>query len=218
MSDADKAAADTAAPDTNTAASEKDAEKTPNVGEPEWLPKRLEQAKRSADAETLKALGVDSLDAAKAAIAKAKELEESKKSEIEKFSDKVKALEPEAKRAVELHAKLTKYADAELAKLSDEQRAAVLAIVGEDKTRILDTVDALRPTWAAKTAEATKADEKTKPLPQPANTSASGKAPQPASDPVTNHRATWEALKQSNPFQAAQYLSQHEFEIFPPQA
>lgn len=206
MSDATTAPSGTAAPETTTNAAPP-AEKSPNVGEPEWLPKRIEQAKRSAEAEALKTLGVDSFEAAKAAIAKARELEESKKSEIEKFAEKVKSLEPEAKKAVALAARLDKYADAELAKLSEAQKAAVLAIAGDDKGSALDAIEALRPTWNSQ-ADAPK------PLPAPASTAVATAPPPAAAAPVTNHRATWEALKETNPFLAAQYLSAHEFEIF----
>jgi hypothetical protein len=212
MSDATKAAEGTAAPETTTPPAATEVKDKPaNVGDPDWLNDRLDRAKKSRDAETLKALGVDSFDAAKAAIAKAKQLEEASKSEIEKFAEKVKSLEPAAKKAAELEAKIAKYADAELAKLTDEQKAAVAAIVGDDKARALDTIEALRPTWAAKPAE--KADA-TKALPPPAKTTASGAPPAASTTTNVDHKAIYERLKTEHPMKAAQYALQHATEIY----
>jgi flagellar motility protein MotE (MotC chaperone) len=182
---------------------------TPTASEPDWLPKRLEQAKRSATDEALKALGVDSLDTAKATIAKAKALEESQKSELQKLNERIAALEPSAKKAAELAEVVGKHADSELAKLSEEQRAAVLAIAGDDKARALATVEALRPTWV-KAAPAAPP-----PPPAPANTAAATAAPTGGTVPTVNHKATWEALKATNPMYAAQYLRTHSADIFP---
>ncbi len=218
MSDANGAAPDTAAPE-KTKADDKQPDRPANVGEPDWLNDRLARAsasaKKSAEAEALKLLGVSSFDEAKASIAKAKELEESKKTEIEKFADKVKALEPVAKRSSELEEKLTRYADAEMARLTDEQKAAVTRIVGDDKTRILDTIEALRPTWVAKTEES-KTDEKepAKKLPAPAKTTASGAPPKGADPEVIDHKAVYERLKEENPMKAARYGLLHASDIY----
>lgn len=172
------------------------------------LNERLARAKKSAIEDALKDLGVENVEAAKAAIAKARELEESKKSEIEKFSERVKALEPEAKRASELSAKLAKYADAELAKLTEAQRDAVVAIAGDDKARALDTIEALRPTWMAPIAAPSNA------LPAPAKTTASGPAPAATSTPSVDHKAIYEALKAEHPMKAAQYALLHSRDIY----
>jgi translation initiation factor IF-2 len=163
---------------------------TPTASEPDWLPKRLEQAK--------------------ATIAKAKALEESQKSELQKLNERIAALEPTAKKAADYEQVIAKHADAELAKLTDEQRAAVLAIAGDDKARALSTVEALRPTWV-KAAPAAPA-----PPPPPANTAAATAAPTGGLVPTVNHKATWEALKATNPMYAAQYLRAHSADIFPP--
>jgi hypothetical protein len=172
------------------------------------LNERLARAKRSALDEALKELGVDNLEAAKGAVAKARELEEAKKSEIEKFSEKVKALEPEAKKAKDLSDRLARYADAELSKLTEPQKAAVLAIAGEDKARALDTIEALRPTWAAAPAAASAT------LPAPAKTTASGPAPAATAAPTIDHKAVYEALKAEHPMKAAQYALAHSRDIY----
>ena len=172
------------------------------------LNERIARAKRSAIEDALKEFGVGSIDDAKAAIAKARELEEAKKSEIEKFSERVKALEPEAKRAAELTARLAKYADAELAKLTEAQRDAVLAIAGEDKARALETIEALRPTWSAPVAAPSTA------LPAPAKTTASGAAPAATTTPTVDHKAVYEALKKEHPMKAARYGLLHAADIY----
>lgn len=183
-----------------------------DASEPAWLPGRIEQAKRSAQADALKALGVDSLDAAKAAIAKARELEEASKTEIQRLSEKALALEPLAKRAAELDATVARYADAELSKLSEAQRAAVTAIAGDDKARALATIDALRPTWAAAPAAPTAASA---PIPAPANTSQVPAPKAATASAGVDHKATYEAMRTTNPVKAAQYLAAHSRAIFP---
>jgi hypothetical protein len=172
---------------------------------PAWLPERIEQAKRSAMAETLKALGVADVESAKVAIAKARELEEASKSEIQKLADRLASVEPQATRARDLEERLSRFADAELSKLSENQRAAVMRIAGDDKARALDTIEALRPTWSSQSQSAPSA-----PLPAPASTAQ--QAPPTPAKPSNgiDHRATYEALKAQNPVMAAAYRQQHQ--------
>jgi hypothetical protein len=208
MSDANQAAEGTTAP----AATDSTIATPPAAPiEPDWLPGRLDRAKQAARAEVLKELGAESLDAAKARIAAAKALEDSQKSELQRLNERIAALEPSAAKVAELQAVVAAHADAELAKLTEEQRAAVAAIAGDDKARALATVEALRPTWV-KAAPAAPP-----PTPPAANTAAAGAAPTGAPVPTVNYRATWEALKAANPIQAAQYLERYQADIFPPQ-
>jgi len=208
MSDAIQAAEGITAPATATEIASIAPTATPS--EPNWLPERLERAKQAARAEILKDLGAESLDAAKARIVAAKAAEDAQKSELQRLTERIAALEPSAAKVAELQAVVAQHADAELAKLTDEQRAAVTAIAGDDKARALATVEALRPTWA-KAAPAAPA-----PPPPPANTAAAGAAPTGANVPTVNHKATWEALKSANPIAAAQYLDFYQADIFPP--
>lgn len=206
MSEATETVADTAAPAVETVPIASTAkEESPN-----WLPMRLEQAKRSALTEAHKTLGVESLDQAKALIEKARTLEEQSKSDIQKLTERLSALEPVAAKTAALQERLERQADAALASLTEAQRAAVLAIAKDDKTAALDTIEALRPTWAA------MAPAPPAPLPAPAKTTAATAAP-PAIAPtaVTNHRATYDALKAENPLAAAQYLNAYAKQIFP---
>lgn len=208
MSDANQAAAGTTAPDTAETTNIAAPPAAPS--EPTWLPDRLERAKQAERAAVLRELGAESLDAAKARIASAKALEDSQKSEMQRLNERIAALEPSAKKALDLEAVVSKHADAELAKLTEEQRAAVTAIAGDDKARALATVEALRPTWV-------KAAPAAAPPPPPANTASAGAAPTGANVPTVNHKATWEAIRARNPIAGAQYLEAHQAEIFPPQ-
>lgn len=182
---------------------------------PAWLPERIEQAKRAATADALKALGVDSIDAAKAAVSKARELEEASKTELQRYADKVSALEPMAKRAADLEATIGRIADVEVSRLTEEQRSAVAAIAGDDKARVLATIEALRPTWNKPQASAPNAPA---PIAAPANT-AQKPPPSPNASAVSgvDHAATYQALKAENPVMAAAYLSQHQRAIYPSQ-
>jgi hypothetical protein len=180
---------------------------------PKWFGPRVEQAKRSATNEILKTLGVESVDAAKAAVEAAKKLEEQRKSDVEKLTERLSSLEPKATRASALEERLGRMADSALAGLTEAQRSAVLAIAKDDKTAVLDTIEALRPTWAALAAPAVAA-----PLPAPAKTTAATAAPATASPSAsTDYRATYEALKAENPLAAAQFLNLHSRQIFPGQ-
>jgi TolA-binding protein len=211
MSEATEQVADTAAPAVETANITQTAPTEP----PNWLPMRLEQAKRSALAEAQKALGVESLEQAKALIEKAKTLEEQRKSDVEKLTERVTSLEPKASRASALEERLGRMADAALAGLTEAQRAAVLAIAKDDKTAALDTIEALRPTWAALAAPAAAPPA---PLPAPAKTTAATAAPATTGPSAgTDYRATYEAMKAENPLAAAQFLNLHSRQIFPGQ-
>lgn len=209
MSEATEPVADTAAPAVETANITQTAPTEP----PNWLPMRLEQAKRSALAEAHKALGVESIEQAKALIEQARKLEEQRKSDVEKLTERLSSLEPKATRASALEERLGRMADSALAGLTEAQRSAVLAIAKDDKTAVLDTIEALRPTWAALAAPAVAA-----PLPAPAKTTAATAAPATASPSAsTDYRATYEALKAENPLAAAQFLNLHSRQIFPGQ-
>src|ERR1700722_12163706 len=59
-----------------------------DTSDPKWLGQRIAQAKESATKETLKALGVESLDDAKARIAAAKTAEDAGKTQAQKDADR----------------------------------------------------------------------------------------------------------------------------------
>lgn len=193
----------------------------PVQSEPEWLPQRLERAKASAQSDMLRALGVQSVDDAKALVDAARKLEEERKTEAQRTAERIAALEPKAKQADDLASKLGRYADAELGKLSESQRAAVLAIAGEDRARALDVIEALRPTWASAAAsvEVAQHQQVAAPRPPPASTSAATVAQSgaPAQSAQVDHKAEYERIRGINPVLASQYLLAHVTEIYPAQ-
>lgn len=191
----------------------------PAPQEPEWLPQRLERAKASAQSDLLRSLGVQSVDDAKALVEAARKLENERKTEAERFAEKLAALEPRAKQAEDYARKLGAYADAELSKLSEAQRAAVLGIVGDDKTRVLDTIEVLRPTWAVAPPVAPQqqapAQVAAPQRPPPASTSGATVHPSGAISPQqVDHRAEYERIKATHPVAAALYLVEHSTEIY----
>lgn len=178
---------------------------------PNWLPMRLEQAKRSALSEAQKALGVESLDQAKALIEKARTLEEQSKSDIQKLTEKLSALEPAATKSKVLEERLARMAESELSKLTEAQRAAVMALAKDDKTAALDAIDVLRPTWSQHASQSAPA-----PLPAPAKTTAAAAAPAAIEQQgKTDHSAIYAAMKAENPMAAAQYLNRYARQIYP---
>src|SRR6478736_679945 len=68
---------------------------------PDWLPARLEQAKRAAQLETAKQLGFESIEEAEAFTKRAREAAEAAKSADEKQADRLRSLEAEAKKGEE---------------------------------------------------------------------------------------------------------------------
>lgn len=142
------AAAPPAAPAANAAPP---VEEPPQEGkEPGWLKDRLARAEKAA----LKRLGVDSEDEAKAALAAHKAKQEEAKSIELKRVEAEQALAAERSRATSLLSVVQSQADAEMAKITPAQQAAVIALAGDDPAKRLSTIIALRPTWAAPVAPA----------------------------------------------------------------
>lgn len=193
----------TATPTVTVPAPAPAAAAAPTPADPAWLPERLQRAQQAA----LREAGFATLDEAKAAKAAL----DATKSEAERTADRIRQLEPAAARAEAQAATIARYAEAELRKLSEPQRAAVIAIAGDDKARALDVIEQLRPTWAGEPAQSAQASAA---LPAalpatPAAASAPGRTAPPAAGTSSevNPRAHWQSLRASNPFAAAAYLS-----------
>lgn len=186
---------------------EKPAE-TKSQGEPEWLPKRLEQAKSSAQSELLKTLGFASAEDVKAQLEELAKFKESQLTEQERVAKRLAELEPQAQRTVQLEETLGQYAARELSTLTESQSEAVKEIAGEDPSLVLRTIERLKPTWAS--AEPAKPPEA-----PPAKTTAQASGPPDTGhqSPV-DHAAEYRRLKTTNPFAAASYLRTHRSEIF----
>lgn len=179
--------------------------------EPAWLAGRLQRERETAMKQFLSELGVADVKDAKAGLKALKEAERAKMSEVEQLRTRLAELEPMAPKLTAYQEALSVHAKAEVEKLTEGQRAAVIAISGEDPAAQLKAIATLRPTWVSAPAPA--------PAPAaPANTAPPAAAPAPASAPSpTNHRAVYESLKMKNPIEAAIYLQRHGREIYPNQ-
>lgn len=205
----------------------------------EQLKQRLDEerakAEKRAREDLLKQIGFSSVDEASAAAKAARDAAEAQKSELQRLMDAARAAQEAAdahkKRLDALEPVVKARAESEYSRLSDEQRAAVDRLAGEDAAQRLRVIETLSPTWAraAATAPVTAptaapapapapAPGILPPLPPPASTSAAGGAPPSVGAPVpTNHKAQYESLRANNPAAAALYLAKHHKNIFPTQ-
>jgi len=180
--------------------------KSKDEGDPEWLPQRLEQARRAM----LRDLGMENVDDAKMAMAELKKRRESELSEIDQLKSRLEELEPKAGERDTLRNLVEAQAVASLGVLTEIQRKAVLDISGEDPASQLKTIERLAPTWHSAEVEKKQADALSAPVPPPANTHQNSQAPKPANgEMTTNHLATYESLQERNPFAASQYYLKH---------
>lgn len=181
-----------------------------------WLKPRLEAAAERATKRVLQDLGLDSTETGKAAVAELRKRREAEMTEQQRLQARIAELEPLAAEVAPLRKAVADRATVEMAALTAAQQASIRAIAGDDASRQLSTIEALRPTWAiaapaAAPATATPAPPApvapAAPLPAPATTTAPP-APAPAATQVQDDPlARWDALKNSNPvLAAAHYL------------
>lgn len=172
----------------------------------EQLSARLQEERQKAEKKAAEKfaseLGVP-IDVAKAAIARAKELEAANLSELEKKDRRIAELE--AANAVARIEGAKPYAEAALKSLSDEQRQDVIELAGDDPVKQIRAVEKMRPLWdkaakaealaAAKAAESAE-PPKPKPLPAPAHTAPQGGTPPvPGSTTTVDHLAEYERIQ-----------------------
>lgn len=201
----------------------------PQERDPNWLNERIAKAKTSTEKSLLRELGVDSLDDAKKAITALQAQRDAEKTASEKAAEYETALKAERARIASLTEAVAAHANAQLAALTDEQRAAVTAIAGEDPAAQLKTLEALRPTWkqaapATQVASATQVatppagapppagatPPATPPVPPPADTAPAPNAPKDSSNiSPADPKATYVELKKTNPVLAARYAFAH---------
>jgi len=192
----------------------------PAADEPTWLAGRLEREKRSAARSALEALGIDpdNADDAKAALEAHRAATEAQKSEVQKLTEANAALQLRANRADELEGAVATSAEAALATLTDQQRAAVKALAGDDVAKVTNTIAMLRPTWAAAPADPAQPPAAPAATP-PADTAPGRTAPSDnaAGDPPDLH-AQYVALKSTDPFAASRLMRKHGYGITVPPA
>jgi hypothetical protein len=185
----------------------------PGQSDPDWLNKRIRQAKENGGKErvdeVLKELGVASIADARAKISAAQAAEDAKKTEIEKKDERIRALEADASRVKSLTDVVTQRATAELATLTDAQRELVMATAGDDPAKQLATIDLVR-----KAAPAPAGSPAKQPVPAPASTTAAGAAPTPATPSNPDKKAVLESLERTNPMAAAHYALRNERELY----
>lgn len=179
--------------------------------EPAWLADRLDRERRAV----LKALGVEKVDDAKAALDAYKQAQDAAKTEAEKTAERIAALTRASARADELEEIAKSRVAYELGRLTPEQQAAVSAIAGTDAAAQLKAITALTPTWAASAPPAAAPPAA---APPPATSAPPPVAPPPAGQQVSgvDHKAEYQRLKATNPIAAGAYLNAHSREIYPP--
>ena len=167
--------------------------------EPHWLNARLERERAS----TLKKAGFETLEEAQASASELKAKREAEKTAADKAAEALSRAKRAESSEKDLKEAVSEYAARQLVGLSEDQKAAVVAIAGGDAALQLKAIAALQPTWAKPEApvkpEAAKAVDTAPPANAPSQTATS----------ETNHRAQYESLRKSNPFAAALYGAAH---------
>lgn len=192
---------------------------------PEALKARLDSAKEQARREMLAELGVTDTKDAKAALAELKKRQDAEKTETERLAARVAELEGKAAKAEHATQVASRRAAAELATLTEAQRAYVSKTAGDDPLRQLETIDSMReaglltttPAAAPAPAPAPAAPAAATPPAPLGSTAPAPSAPAPGQTSPVDHAAVYRSLKQSNPFAASAYLQQHQRQIFPSQ-
>lgn len=173
---------------------------------PHWLDARLERERKAV----LRDLGVEDVEAAKAALAELAAKREGEKSAAQRAAELDAALKAERETVGAMRDALNAFASGAMAALSEAQRAAVTAVAGDDPAKQVRTIEAMRPTWAASAA----APEAPAPPSPPADTAPARGAPSDGggvSPPDT--RAVYDELRKTNPIIAARYAQANGLHI-----
>lgn len=183
---------------------------------PAWLTNLLDRTRDKATKSLLTELGIDaSTDPAKAAEV-IRNWQNSQKDEKTRLKEQVDALAPKATKLTEYEAEFAELARVEMAKLTDDQRAAVTAIAGDNPLGQVRAIRTLRPTWtAAPPAPPAPPGQRppAPPLRPPANTGTPPSAPNPANVSQPDHLAVYESLQAANPMKASRYYERFRTQI-----
>lgn len=179
---------------------------------PEALKARLEAAEASGQRKLLESLGIKEAAELKTLIDEKHKRDEAAKSLEQRAAEQATALEAERARGAALIATIKARADVEIAALTDAQRAAVAAIAGDDASKQLAAIDALKPTWGSQSAPAVQAPSA--PAAQSTTTPRASAPAEAGTVAMADARATFERLKVENPFAAAQFARRHAGSLF----
>lgn len=182
------------------------------------LKARLEQAKRSATRELLEAIGVEGIDDAKQALEKYREYQQAQKTELERARDEASRHAADAGKVGRYRSVLQQRVDAELSELSDSERAAVAKLGGDDPAGVLDAIDTLRSGGMLAVRREQSRQDAAPPAP-PATTATAPAPSAPGAQPesaTADHRQTYRALREQNPFAAAAYGLRNPGRVFAP--
>jgi len=199
-----------AAPAATPAAAPPAAPAVPEV-DPVWLKARLERERASGVKDALKASGFASVEDAKTAADAAKATADANKTATERAAELKAQLDAKTSEAAALGVAANEWAGRMMGGLTEAQRTAVKAIAGDDPSLQMKTISALQPTWSAQdaavaTATAEAAAKAAAAAPTTvANTAPTAGAPSGAAPVLPPERATYESIKATNPFAAAQY-------------
>jgi hypothetical protein len=159
------------------------------------LDERLERERM----KVLRALGVETEEDAKAALADLQKRQDAEKTELQRLQEQVAALQGVTTERDALLTVVGQRAANELATLSDEQREAVQALAGDDPHKQLHAIETLRKTWAKPPGG------NGEPVPAPATTTPTSPAPTAPTASAEDHLGEWERLQSNDPFGAAHY-------------
>ncbi len=187
----------------------------PSVGEPNWLPERIAQAKKNAAeeerAKVLAELGVANPEEAKTAIAAAKAAADAEKSAETRAAELKAKFDGASATVVAQNAIIAEMAGRQMGVLTAEQSTAVKAIAGDDPGAQMKTIAALQPTWAKPAPAAPPAGA------APVVDTAPGRAaPSGAGGSPPDQRATYDQLQKQNPFAAAEHGLRHSGDVYKP--
>jgi hypothetical protein len=176
---------------------------SPPDTEPKWVNERIAQAKRSAEADLLKALGVDSVDAGKAAVAAARAKADSEKTAEQRATEEKARADSLDAQVAKITLRDTEVAARMMVGLSPEQIAAVKGSAGDNPSEQIRMIYLLTPTWAKDAPPATAAPP-TAPT-APSTTAPPPGAPNGTAPPPGSARGTYEGIRERNPFEAAAF-------------
>jgi hypothetical protein len=198
------------------------ATKEPAPGDPAWLAPRLDAAERAA----LRKAGFETPEEARAAADAIKAQKESQKSLETKLAEAQAIQEKLKGRSDAIATLLNEQVADSFAGLTEAQKTAVRLQAAddapaEDRLKAIRQVKALTAalSQAAPQTAAPPATAAAQPAPAvapPANTAPGRTAPSGEATSPPNHRAVYEQLQQTNPFQAAQYGLLHGAEVYKP--